>query len=92
MSDTTISSAAFADTKPHYELLDGLRGQLLSTSSAGTGAVPVNQFIVPQSSSHSNASAPGQPAPGCRAVAYIFSSCFLPLPHAKIDTALIQAI
>ena len=26
MSDTTISSAAFADTKPHYELLDGLRG------------------------------------------------------------------
>ena len=26
MSDTTISSAAFSDTKPHYELLDGLRG------------------------------------------------------------------
>lgn len=26
MSNTTISSAAFADTKPHYELLDGLRG------------------------------------------------------------------
>lgn len=26
MSRTTISSSAFADTKPHYELLDGLRG------------------------------------------------------------------
>lgn len=26
MSKTTISSAAFADTKPHYEILDGLRG------------------------------------------------------------------
>ena len=25
-SDTVISAAAFADTKPHYELLDGLRG------------------------------------------------------------------
>lgn len=25
-TETTISSAAFADTKPHYELLDGLRG------------------------------------------------------------------
>ena len=26
MSKTIISSAAFADTKPHYEILDGLRG------------------------------------------------------------------
>lgn len=26
MSKTRISAAAFADTKPHYELLDGLRG------------------------------------------------------------------
>lgn len=26
MSETRISAAAFADTKPHYELLDGLRG------------------------------------------------------------------
>lgn len=26
MSKTKISAAAFADTKPHYELLDGLRG------------------------------------------------------------------
>jgi len=26
MQKTTISSANFADTKPHYELLDGLRG------------------------------------------------------------------
>ena len=26
MSKTVISSAAFADTKPHYEILDGLRG------------------------------------------------------------------
>ena len=26
MQKTTISSATFADTKPHYELLDGLRG------------------------------------------------------------------
>lgn len=26
MQKTTISSAIFADTKPHYELLDGLRG------------------------------------------------------------------
>lgn len=26
MSETKISAAAFADTKPHYELLDGLRG------------------------------------------------------------------
>ena len=32
MSDTTISSAAFADTKPHYELLDGLRGGSSLTS------------------------------------------------------------
>ena len=24
-----ISSAAFTDTKPHYDLLDGLRGVLL---------------------------------------------------------------
>ena len=26
MQKNTISSANFADTKPHYELLDGLRG------------------------------------------------------------------
>ena len=26
MSKTIISSATFADSKPHYELLDGLRG------------------------------------------------------------------
>mgnify|MGYP003446062454 CR=1 FL=1 len=26
MQKSTISSADFADTKPHYELLDGLRG------------------------------------------------------------------
>ena len=26
MAKTSISSAAFADTKPHYEILDGLRG------------------------------------------------------------------
>lgn len=26
MQKTTLSSAYFADTKPHYELLDGLRG------------------------------------------------------------------
>ena len=26
MSNKNISSAAFADTKPHYPLLDGLRG------------------------------------------------------------------
>ncbi len=26
ISDTRISAAAFADTKPHYDLLDGLRG------------------------------------------------------------------
>ena len=26
MSNSKISAAAFADTKPHYDLLDGLRG------------------------------------------------------------------
>ena len=26
MQKSTISSASFTDTKPHYELLDGLRG------------------------------------------------------------------
>lgn len=26
MSETKVSAAAFADTKPHYNILDGLRG------------------------------------------------------------------
>ena len=53
MSETKVSAAAFADTKPHYDILDGLRGvAALHGRLVPSCSKPMRQAIVDQRINH----------------------------------------